>query len=71
MVVLVILAFVKSVTVLIVLGVRLGKVVGASKVTVRYQVTIPEEVRKRVKINVGDTLVFYVDGNRVYVATEM
>lgn len=34
------------------------KVVGASKVTARFQVTVPEEVRKVLKIEIGQTLVF-------------
>lgn len=48
----------------------MGKALGSSKVTVRYQVTIPEEVRNRMDVNDGDTLVFVEDGDRIYISTE-
>ena len=48
----------------------MGKALGSSKVTVRYQVTVPEEVRKKLKVKEGDSLVFVEDGKRVYVSTD-
>ena len=48
----------------------MGKVVGSSKVTVRFQVTVPEEVRKKLKVKEGDTLVFVEENKKVYVSTE-
>lgn len=48
----------------------MGKALGSSKVTVRYQVTVPEEVRKKLKVKDGDTLVFIEDGKRIYISTE-
>ena len=48
----------------------MGKALGSSKVTVRYQVTVPEEVRKKMKVKDGDTLVFVEDGKRIYISTE-
>ena len=48
----------------------MGKALGSSKVTVRYQVTIPEEVRKKMKVKEGDSLVFVEDGKRIYISTE-
>ncbi len=48
----------------------MGKVLGSSKITVRYQVTIPEEVRNKIKVKEGDTLVFVEDGKKVYITTE-
>ena len=48
----------------------MGKVLGSSKVTVRFQVTVPEEVRKKMKVKVGDNLVFVEDGKRIYISTE-
>jgi AbrB family looped-hinge helix DNA binding protein len=48
----------------------MGKALGSSKVTVRYQVTIPEEVRKKMGVNEGDTLVFVEDGERIYISTK-
>ncbi len=49
----------------------MAKVLGASKVTVRYQVTIPEGVRRLLKIKEGDTLVFAEEGSRVFITTEV
>ncbi len=48
----------------------MGKALGSSKVTVRFQVTIPEEVRNKMKIKAGDNLVFVEDGKRIYISTE-
>ncbi|EPA06173.1 AbrB/MazE/SpoVT family DNA-binding domain-containing protein [Candidatus Nitrosarchaeum limnium] len=48
----------------------MGKALGSSKVTVRFQVTVPEEVRKKMKVKDGDTLVFVEDGKRIYISTE-
>jgi len=47
----------------------MGKALGSSKVSVRYQVTVPEEVRKKMKVKDGDTLVFIEDGKRIYIST--
>lgn len=49
----------------------MAKIVGASKVTVRYQVTIPEEVRKIMKIEVGQTLVFTEEHGKIILMTEL
>ena len=48
----------------------MGKALGSSKVTVRFQVTVPEEVRKKLKVKEGDNLVFVEDGKRIYIGTE-
>ncbi len=48
----------------------MGKALGSSKVTVRFQVTVPEEVRKKMKVKEGDNLVFVEDGKRIYISTE-
>lgn len=47
----------------------MGKALGSSKVTVRFQVTVPE-VRNKLKVKDGDTLVFVEDGKRIYISTE-
>jgi AbrB family looped-hinge helix DNA binding protein len=49
----------------------MGKALGSSTVTTRFQVTIPEKVRKMLKVEEGDTLVFFEDGSKVYVSTEV
>ena len=43
----------------------MAKVLGASKITVRYQVTVPEDVRKIMKIKVGQTLVFAEEDGKI------
>ncbi len=48
----------------------MGRALGSSKITVRYQVTIPEEVRSKMKVKEGDNLVFVEDGKRIYISTE-
>jgi len=49
----------------------MAKILGASKVTVRYQVTIPEDVRKQMKIEVGQTLVFAEEQGKIVLKTEL
>ncbi len=49
----------------------MGKILGASKVTVRYQVTVPEDVRKHMKIEVGQTLVFTEENGKIVLMTEL
>ena len=49
----------------------MAKILGASKVTVRYQVTIPGEVRKLMKIKEGQTLVFAEDRGKIILTTEL
>lgn len=49
----------------------MAKILGASKVTVRYQVTIPEDVRKQMKIEVGQTLVFVEENGKIVIKTEL
>jgi len=48
----------------------MGKALGSSKVTVRFQVTVPEEVRKKLKVKEGDSLVFVEENEKVYISTE-
>ena len=49
----------------------MAKVLGASKVTVRYQVTVPVEVRELLKIKEGQTLVFAEEHEKVFITTEV
>ena len=53
------------------MGQLMGKVMGASNVTVRYQVPVPETVRKKLKIKEGGTLVFYEEEGKVRVPAEV
>lgn len=49
----------------------MAKILGASKVTVRYQVTIPEQVRKLLEIKEGQTLVFAEENGKVSLMAEL
>jgi len=44
-----------------------GKVIGVSKITSKYQVTIPKAVRLFLELNVGDKLAFEVEGEKVVI----
>ena len=42
----------------------MSKIVGSSRVTTRYQITIPRQVREKLEINAGDVVAFVEeDGN--------
>jgi AbrB family looped-hinge helix DNA binding protein len=49
----------------------MGKILGASKITVRFQVTIPEGVRKMMKVKEGQTLIFVEENGKVMITTEI
>jgi len=49
----------------------MAKVLGASKVTTRYQITIPEEVRKRLNIKIGDSVAFIEENGKIYIISEI
>ena len=48
----------------------MSKIVGASKVTSRYQVTIPQEVREKLGVSAGDILAFVEEDGKFYVTTK-
>ena len=53
-------------------GVRkMAKVKGASKVTSKFQVTIPEDVREALQVKVGDTVVFVEEGDKIFITTKV
>jgi len=49
----------------------MGQIVGASKITARYQVTIPEKVRKIMTIKEGQTLVFVEEDGKIILKSEI
>ncbi|MDI1496310.1 MAG: transcriptional regulator AbrB family [Cenarchaeum symbiont of Oopsacas minuta] len=49
----------------------MGKALGSSKITTRYQVTIPESARDVLNVKSGDNLVFVLDGKRIYVSADI
>jgi len=61
----------KKVTVITILDEKMAKIIGSSKVTKRYQVTVPDDARKILKISVGDTLAFVEENGRVFVTTKI
>lgn len=48
----------------------MGKALGSSKITVRFQVTIPGDVRNKLRLKEGDTLVFVEEDKKVYIGTD-
>jgi len=61
----------KKVTVISILDEIMAKIIGSSKVTKRYAVTIPDEARKILKISVGDTLAFVEENGKVFITTKI
>ena len=49
----------------------MNKILGASKVSSKFQVTIPEKVRETLKIAVGDTIVFAEENSQVFITTKV
>lgn len=49
----------------------MAKILGSSKLTVRYQITIPENVRESLKIKEGDTIGFLEENGRIYLTAEL
>ena len=49
----------------------MAKILGSSKVTVRYQITVPEDVRKIMKIEAGQTLAFVDEDGKIVLKTEV
>ena len=47
------------------------KIIGASKVSSKFQATIPEDVRKKLSIAAGDTIAFVEENGRVFITTKV
>jgi AbrB family looped-hinge helix DNA binding protein len=43
------------------------EVLGVSKLTYKFQITIPKEVRERFQLKEGETIVFIGDGCKVFI----
>lgn len=50
---------------------KLAKVKGASKVTSKFQVTIPERVREALQVKKGDIVVFVEEGDKIFITTKV
>jgi len=50
---------------------KLPRVIGSSKVTAKFQVTIPEEVRQALGIRIGDVIAFAKENGKVYIVTNI
>ena len=42
-------------------------ILGTSKITYKYQITIPKDVRNRCQFEKGDILVFVEEENKLYI----
>ena len=49
----------------------MSKILGASKITVRFQVTIPKEAREKLQLSIGETLAFIEEDDRIYITTKV
>ena len=49
----------------------MARFIGSSKVTAKFQVTIPEEVRKLLSIRIGDNIAFVKENGKVYLVTNI
>ncbi len=49
----------------------MGQIIGASKITARYQVTVPEKVRESMGLEEGQTLVFVEEDGKVILKSEI
>lgn len=47
------------------------KILGSSKVTSKFQVTIPKDARKKLRVAVGDIIVFAAEGERVFLTVKV
>lgn len=49
----------------------MGKILGTSKISSRYQVAIPEDVRKHMKLKEGDHLLFVQEDDKVVILSQV
>jgi AbrB family looped-hinge helix DNA binding protein len=47
------------------------KAIGASKVSSKFQITIPETVREKLKVKAGDTIVFAEENGKIIITTQV
>ena len=47
-----------------------GKVVGTTKISYKYQITLPKDVREHYKFKVGDLIVFEREDGRLFIRTD-
>lgn len=45
------------------------EILGMSKITYKYQITIPKKVRERCRFEEGDVILFVEEENRLYIKT--
>ncbi len=49
----------------------MNKILGSSKVSGKFQVTVPKDVREALGIAVGDTIVFAEQNGQVFITTKV
>ena len=50
---------------------NMSRLLGSSKVTTRYQITIPDEARKMLKIKDGQVVAFVEENGKVVLKTDL
>ena len=49
-------------------GIPVNRILGTSKLTSKYQVTIPKPAREKLGVKVGDIIVFVEEDDKIYLA---
>ena len=49
----------------------MAKIKGASKVTTKFQITLPHQVRKLLKVEAGDTIAFVEENGKIFIIIEI
>ncbi|MEM2971811.1 MAG: AbrB/MazE/SpoVT family DNA-binding domain-containing protein [Candidatus Bathyarchaeia archaeon] len=47
------------------------KALGASKISSKFQITVPEAVREKLKVKVGDIVIFVEENGKVIITTQV
>ena len=47
------------------------EILGMSKITYKYQITIPKRVREKYNLDEGDAILFVDENNRLYIKTSI
>ena len=52
-------------------GKKMAKIKGASKVTTKFQITLPQQVRKLLRVKAGDTIAFAEENGKIFIVIEI
>ena len=49
----------------------MAKIKGASKVTTKFQITLPRQIRNFLKVEAGDTIAFVEENGKIFIIIEV